>query len=82
MAQIEVKRVRATATVSDQDPQWEVVVDYGHGIEVCIPLPAHCLATDDVEMQQRLSLEAMESLGKALLRFADQIRKRWPPDWG
>jgi hypothetical protein len=64
MAQIEVKRVQATATVGDLDPQWEVVVDYGHGVEVCIPLAAHCLRNDDVEMQQRLSLEAMENLGK------------------
>ena len=79
MAQIEVKRVQATSTIGElDDPHWIAVVDYGQGVEVNIPLPAQCLATDDVEVQQRLSLEAMESLAEALLEFAGGLRKRWP----
>ena len=81
MAKIEVKRVRATMTKNELEPPWVAVVAYG-STEVEIPLPAQYLATDDAEMQRRLSVEAMESLEKALLRFADQTRKQWPLDWG
>lgn len=80
MAKIEVIGARAKATETNKEPQWEVLVDYGQG-EVVIPLPVHYLATDDFETQRRLSVEAMESLAAALLRFADQTRKQWPHDW-
>jgi hypothetical protein len=76
MAKIKVKQARATMTIGNLEPSWEVVVDYGGGVEVCIPLPAHYLITDDFEMQERQSLEAMESLAEALLHFVDQTRKR------
>ena len=80
MAKIEVKKVRSTMTKDDLEPHWEAVVDYG-ALSVNIPLPARCLITDDTETQRRQSVEAMESLGRALLRFADQTRKQWPRDW-
>jgi hypothetical protein len=80
MPKIEVKRAQASATISDREPHWEAVVDYG-AFEVNIPLPARYLQNDDFETQRRQSVEAMESLAKALLRFADQTRKRWPHDW-
>ncbi len=80
MAKIEVKKVRSTMTKDDLEPHWEVVVDYG-AFEVNIPLPARYLITDDAGTQRRQSVEAMESLAKALLRFANQTRKQWPHDW-
>jgi hypothetical protein len=46
-----------------------------------IPLPARCLIDDDFETQTRDYVEAMENLAEALIRFADQTRKRWPHDW-
>jgi hypothetical protein len=61
------------------EPHWEAVVDYG-AFEVSIPLPARYLIDDDVETQTHEFLEAMESLARALLRFADQTRKRWLDD--
>jgi hypothetical protein len=36
---IEVKQVRATATIDEPEPRWEVVVSYGPNDEVVIPLP-------------------------------------------
>jgi hypothetical protein len=82
MARIEVKKVCATMTIGDLEPHWEAVVDYGEFAEpVNIPLPARCLIGDDFETHRRQSVEAMESLAEALLRFADQTRKRWPHDW-
>jgi hypothetical protein len=80
MPKVEVKRALATMTISDKEPHWIVEVDYG-AFEVSIPLPARYLATDDFPTQRRQSVEAMESLAEALLRFADQTRKRWPRDW-
>jgi len=79
MPKIEVKKVRANMTISDMEPHWEAVVDYG-AFEVSIPLPARYLIDDDVETQTHEFLEAMESLARALLRFADQTRKRWLDD--
>ena len=79
MPKIEVKRVLANMTRSDMEPHWEAVVDYG-AFEVNIPLPARYLIDDDVETQTHEFLEAMESLARALLRFADQTRKRWLDD--
>jgi hypothetical protein len=76
MAKIKVKRVHAPMTISDVEPLWFVEMDYGGGVEVHIPLPAHDLITDGVETQTSQSLEAMESLAKALLDFVDQTRKR------
>ena len=76
---IEVKQIRALMTRDDLEPHWVADVDYG-AFEVTIPLPARCLVTDDFETQRRQSVEAMESLAEALLRFADQIRKRWSLD--
>lgn len=82
MAKIEVKQVRATTTIGDLEPHWEAVVDYGvFAATVNIPLPARYLITDDAEMQRRQSVEAMESLAEALVRFANQTRKQWPHDW-
>jgi len=52
-----------------------------HRLEVQIPLPARCLIDDDFETQTRDYVEAMENLAEALIRFADQTRKRWPHDW-
>jgi hypothetical protein len=80
MAKLEVKRVRSIATQDTPEPRWEVIVDYGDGEEVVIPLRAHHLTTDDVLEQQRQSCEAMESLARALLDFVDRIRKQWPSD--
>jgi hypothetical protein len=40
---------------------------------VNIPLPARYLITDDAETQRRQSVEAMESLAEALLRFAIKL---------
>ena len=79
MPKIEVKRVLANMTKTDMEPHWEAVVDYG-AFEVNIPLPARYLIDDDVETQTHEFLEAMESLARALLRFADQTRKRWLDD--
>ena len=81
MPKIEVKRTLATMTKDDLEPHWIVEVDYGAFEVVSIPLPARYLATDDFPTQRRQSVEAMESLAEALLRFADQTRKRWPHDW-
>jgi hypothetical protein len=80
MPKIEVKRARASATISDREPHWVLDVDYG-AFEVQIPLPAHYLQDDDFQTQRRQSVEAMESLAEALLRYADRIRKQWPHDW-
>ena len=57
-------------------PHWEAVVDYG-AFEVSIPLPARYQKDADVDTQTHEFVEAMESLAKALLRFADQTRIRW-----
>jgi hypothetical protein len=80
MPKIEVKQTRSVMTIDDREPHWVVDVDYG-AFEVTLPLPARCLITDDFATQRRQSVEAMESLAEALLRFADQTRKRWPHDW-
>ena len=78
MPKIEVKRVQASMTISDMEPpHWVAVVDYG-AFEVEIPLPARYLMDDDVDTQTHEFVEAMESLAKALLRYADQTRKRLP----
>jgi hypothetical protein len=79
MAKIEVKQVRAITTRADQEPQWEVIVSYGpHVPDVVIPLPGRLLPTDDLPQSYRESIEAMENLGRALLDFADHIRKQRP----
>jgi hypothetical protein len=52
MPKIEVKRARASATISDREPHWIVDVDYG-AFEVQIPIPAHYLAADDFQTQRR-----------------------------
>jgi hypothetical protein len=80
MAKIEVKKIQSTKTKSELEPRWEAIVDYG-AFEVKIPLPARCLITDDFETQRHQFVGAMESLAEALLRFADQTRKRSPHDW-
>jgi hypothetical protein len=80
MAKIEVKRVQSTMTKDDKEPHWVAVVDYGR-FEVELPLPARYLITDDYQTQRRQFVVAMENLAEALLRFADQTRKRWPRDW-
>ena len=79
MAKIEVKKVQAIMTVDDRELHWEAVVCYG-AYDVTIPLPARDLI-GDAPAQRRQSVEAIESLAKALLAFADQTRKRWPRDW-
>jgi hypothetical protein len=80
---IEVKKVRTTITQDDKEPHWEAVVDYGKfsGAPVTIPLPARCLDGDDAETRARQSVEGLENLAKALLRFADQMKKQWPREW-
>jgi hypothetical protein len=80
MPKIEVKQARAAMTIDNPEPHWVVDVDYG-AFEVTIPLPARCLITDDFQTQRRQSVEAMESLAEALLRFADHTRKQWSRDW-
>jgi len=77
MPTIEVKRVQASMTISDMEPHWVAVVDYG-AFEVEILLPARYLMDDDIDTQTHEFVEAMESLAKALLRYADQTRKRLP----
>jgi hypothetical protein len=79
MAKIEAKQVRATMTREEMEPPWEAVVAYGpHGPVVVIPLPGRQLPTDDLPQSYRESIEAMESLARALLDFADHIRKSRP----
>ena len=79
MTKIEVKQVRATMTRDEMEPEWEVIVSYGpHGPEAVIPLPARQLPTDDLPQSYRESTEAMESLERALLDFADHIRRSHP----
>jgi hypothetical protein len=80
MAKPEVKGVRSFATQENPEPRWEVIVDYGGGDLIAIPLRAHHLATDDLLDQERESCAAMESLARALLDFVDRIRKQWPTD--
>jgi hypothetical protein len=80
MPKVEVKRVLASLTIDDMEPHWIADIDYG-AFEVQIPLPARCLIDDDFETQTRDYVEAMENLAEALIRFADQTRKRWPHDW-
>jgi hypothetical protein len=75
MPKIEVKRVQASMTITDMEPHWEAIVDYG-AFEVNIPLPARYLVDDNVDTQTHEFVAAMESLAKALLHFADQTRKR------
>jgi hypothetical protein len=75
MPKIEVKRVQASMTISDMEPHWVAVVDYG-AFEVEIPLPARYLMDDDIDTQAHEFVAAMESLAEALLRYADQTRKR------
>jgi hypothetical protein len=70
------KQVRANMTINDMEPHWEAVVDYG-AFEVSIPLPARYQKDADVDTQTHEFVEAMESLAKALLGFADQTRIRW-----
>jgi hypothetical protein len=75
MAKIEVIKVHATMASGDLEPHWEAEVDYGElAAPVNIPLPARLLTTDDAETQRRQSVEAMENLAKALLRFAVAAR--------
>lgn len=81
MAKIEVLRVRATMTQSDMEPPWVAEVSYGSSV-VDIPLPAHDLITDDDAQSRHEWIGAMESLARALLDFADHIRKRSPSDYG
>ena len=71
MSNVEVKQVRANMTKSDMEPHWEAVVDYGP-FEVSIPLPARYQKDVDVDTQTHEFVEAIESLAKALLHFADQ----------
>jgi hypothetical protein len=79
MAKIEVKQIRAIRTRDEMEPQWELIVAYGpHGPEVVIPLPARQLPTDDLPQSYRESIEAMESLARVLLDFADHIRRSHP----
>jgi hypothetical protein len=80
MTKPQVKQIRSIATEDNPEPLWEVIVDYGGGVEVVIPLRAHHLTTDDVLEQHRQACEAMESLARALLDFANQLRKRWSND--
>jgi hypothetical protein len=75
MPKIEVKRVQASMTISDMEPHWVAVVDYG-AFEAEIPLPARYLIDDEVDTQMHEFVEAMESLAEALTRYADQTRKR------
>jgi hypothetical protein len=75
MPKIEVKRVQASMTISDMEPHWVAIVDYG-AFEVEIPLPARYLMDDDIDTQTHEFVEAMESLAEALTRYADQTRKR------
>ena len=75
MPTIEVKRVQASMTISDMEPHWVAVVDYG-ALEMEIPLPARYLVNDDFDTQMHEFVEAMESLAEALTRYADQTRKR------
>ncbi len=77
MARIEVKEVRATMTRDEREPHWEAVVSYGL-VEVVIPLPARQLPGDGLRENIREPVEAMESLARALLRFADHTRKQSP----
>jgi hypothetical protein len=83
MARIEVTQVSATTSKDDSEPHWEATVDYGEfaGL-VTIHLPARYLEGDDHEMRMRQSVEGMERLAEALLRFAGQMRSQWPRDWG
>ncbi len=53
---------------------WKVIVDYGDGVEIKIPLLAHHLTTNDMLEQRRQACEATESLARALLDFVDQFR--------
>ena len=79
LARIEVKRVRATMTRDENEPRWDVIVSYRpHAADVVIPLPGRQLATDDLAQSHRKSVEAMESLARALLEFAGRIRKQFP----
>jgi hypothetical protein len=80
MAKIKVLGVISTMTETEREPLWYAVVDYGDGVEIQIPLRAHYLITDSPLEQQRQSIEAMESLARAMLDFADRIRKKWPTD--
>jgi hypothetical protein len=45
---------------------------------VTVPLPVHYLPEDGDVEQRRQSIEAMESLARALLDFADRIQRRSP----
>jgi hypothetical protein len=79
MAKIEVKQVRATMTLAETEPHWEAVVSYGpHVPDVVIPLPARQLVTDDLAQSYRESIEAMETLARAFLDFADHTRRSRP----
>jgi hypothetical protein len=80
MAKPKVKQFRSTATLDNPEPLWEVIVDYGGGVEIAIPLQAHHLRTDDVSEQDHQACEATENLARALLDFVDQFRKRWSTD--
>ncbi len=82
MAKIEVLRVQGTLTLDNPtEAERQAIVDYGGGRAVTIPLPAHYLLQDEPAEQRCRSVEAMESLARALLHFADHTRKQWPNDW-
>ena len=74
MARIEVKTVRATATMTESEPRWECVVSYGPGDEVVIPLPARRLPDDDWDQNFAESLAGMERLARAMLDFVEHMR--------
>jgi hypothetical protein len=80
VAKIEVKQVRATMTLTDSEPRWEVVVSYGPNDEIVIPLPARELAGDDWSQSYAESLAAMERLAGALFDFVVRIRTSRPND--
>lgn len=80
MAKIEVKEFRSTATQTEKEPQWHVVVLYGRD-EIEIPLPEVHLIGDDLAEIHRGPVEALESLARALLDFAARIRSGYPSDF-
>jgi hypothetical protein len=75
MAKIEVKDVLATETLTEKEPRWIVVVSYGPGDEIEIPLPARHLQGDDWAQNFAESLEGMERLARALLDFVEHRRR-------
>jgi hypothetical protein len=82
MSKIRVKGLTLSDPTTSEPPHWLVVVDYGALDEIFrIPAKLLVLEGEDPKFQYLDAVEAMESLGTALLDFAElrRAQRGFPP---